>query len=196
VLAAATFLPRPPGYRARCALRAEHLGQPAVVTAAYAATTGAATAVLTVLNEQIKALQGQVDAYFGQHPDTEIILSQPGLGPVLGAQVLAEFSDDHDRYADAKCRKNYAGTSPITRASGKRKGRAGPVRAQRPIDRCADDPSVLRPTVRRAGFGIPVFPDVRIVYLHQVIDQTRGPGVVTYSGAAVKRWEAAVVWAL
>jgi transposase len=102
-------------------LRAEHLGQPAVVTAAYAATTRAAVAVLTTLREQVKALQGQVDAHFGPHPDAEIILSQPGLGQILGARVLAEFGDDPDRYADAKCRKNYAGTSPITRASGKKK---------------------------------------------------------------------------
>jgi hypothetical protein len=35
--------------------------------------------------------------------------------------VLAEFGDDKDRYADAKARKNYAGTSPITRQSGKKK---------------------------------------------------------------------------
>ncbi|TWP42638.1 IS110 family transposase [Lentzea tibetensis] len=102
-------------------LRAEHLGQPDVVTAAYAATTRAAVAVLTVLREQITTLQGQVDAHFGRHPDAEIILSQPGLGQVLGARVLAEFGDDPDRYADAKSRKNYAGTSPITRASGKKK---------------------------------------------------------------------------
>lgn len=37
----------------------------------------------------------------------------------LGARVLAEFGDDPNRYPDAKSRKNYAGTSPITRASGK-----------------------------------------------------------------------------
>ena len=48
-------------------------------------------------------------------------LSQPGLGAVLGARVLAEFGDDPTRYADAKARKNYAATSPITRASGKKK---------------------------------------------------------------------------
>jgi hypothetical protein len=102
-------------------LRAQHLGQPAVVTAAYAATTRAAVAVLTALREQVNALAGQVDAHFGRHPDAEIIGSQPGLGPILGARVLAEFGDDRDRYTDAKCRKNYAGTSPITRASGKKK---------------------------------------------------------------------------
>lgn len=102
-------------------LRAEHLGQPEAVTAAYAASVQALLAVLDVLNAQIKTLQGQVEAYFGQHPAAEIIRSQPGLGVVLGARVLAEFGDDPTRYASAKARKNYAGTSPITRASGKKK---------------------------------------------------------------------------
>ena len=105
----------------QAALRAEHLRQPPVVTAAYAATVRALAAVLVTLNEQVKALQGQVEAHFGQHPDAEIILSQPGLGSILGARVLAEFGDDHDRYASAKARKNYAATSPITRASGKKR---------------------------------------------------------------------------
>ena len=78
-------------------------------------------AVITTLSAQITVLQGQVDAHFSQHPDAEIIRSQPGLGPVLAARVLAEFGDDPDRYASAKARKNYAATSPITRQSGKRK---------------------------------------------------------------------------
>ncbi|WUL56243.1 IS110 family transposase [Amycolatopsis sp. NBC_00348] len=105
----------------QAALRAEHLGQPDVVAAAYAASVQALIAVLTVLDAQVKTLQGQVEAYFGQHPAAEIVLSQPGLGPVLGARVLAEFGDDPDRYATAKARKNYAGTSPITRASGRKR---------------------------------------------------------------------------
>ncbi|MGH3672241.1 MAG: IS110 family transposase, partial [Pseudonocardiaceae bacterium] len=107
--------------RIQALLRTEHLARPEVITTAYAATTRAAVAVLRTLNEQVKVLQGQVDAHFGQHPDAEIICSQPGLGPILGARVLAEFGDDPHRYADAKSRKNYAGTSPITRASGKKK---------------------------------------------------------------------------
>ena len=102
-------------------LRAAHLGQPGVVTAAYATSVRALIAVLGTLNEQVGALQGQVEAYFGQHPDAEIVLSQPGLGPILGARVLAESGDDPARYASAKARKNYAATSPITRASGKKK---------------------------------------------------------------------------
>ena len=103
------------------ALRSEQLGQPPVLTLAYAATVRSLTAVIVTLNEQVKLLQQEVEAHFGRHPDTEIILSQPGLGPVLGARVLAEFGDDPARYRDGKARRNYAATSPITRASGKKK---------------------------------------------------------------------------
>jgi transposase len=103
------------------ALRSEHLGQPPALTTAYAAAVRSLIAVIAVLNDQVKTLQGQVEEHFGQHPDAEIIMSQPGLGPILGARVLAEFGDDPRRYADARARRNYAATSPITRASGKRK---------------------------------------------------------------------------
>lgn len=103
------------------ALCAPHLGQPAVVASAYAATVRAQVAILAVLNTQVDAMEEQVEAHFGQHPDAEVYLSQPGLGVVLGARVLAEFGDDKNRYADAKARRNYAGTSPITRQSGKKK---------------------------------------------------------------------------
>ena len=77
--------------------------------------------MITALNEQARELEGQAGEHFGRHPDAEVILSQPGLGPVLGARVLAEFGDDPHRYADARARRNYAGTSPVTRASGKKK---------------------------------------------------------------------------
>ena len=103
------------------ALRGEHLGQPAALTAAYAATARSLVAVITTLNAQVKILEGQVEAHFGRHPDAEIYQSQPGLGIILGARVLGEFGDDPHRYAGAKSRKNYGGASPITRASGKKK---------------------------------------------------------------------------
>jgi Transposase/Transposase IS116/IS110/IS902 family len=105
----------------RAALRTPQLAAPAPVAAAGAAAVRALTAVITALNIQITMLEGQVEAHFRPHPDAEIILSQPGLGPILGARVLAEFGDDPHRYASAKARKNYAGTSPITRQSGKAK---------------------------------------------------------------------------
>jgi transposase len=49
-----------------------------------------------------------------------VILSFPGLGVQLGARVLAEIGDDRQRFADARGPKAYAGSSPITRASGKK----------------------------------------------------------------------------
>ncbi len=73
------------------------------------------------MNRQIAELEAALTADFEQHPDADIYLSLPGLGDVLGARVLGEFGDDPDRYATAKSRKNYAGTSPITVASGKKK---------------------------------------------------------------------------
>ena len=97
------------------------LGQPPALTAAYAATVRSLIAVIATLNDQVAVLQGQVEAHFGQHPDAEIYLSQPGLGAITGARVLGEFGDDPHRYACAKARRNYAATSPITRASGKKK---------------------------------------------------------------------------
>ena len=103
------------------ALRGEQLGQPPAVTAAYTVTVRSLIAVITTLNEQVKVLQGQVEADFGRHPDAEIYRSQPGMGAIPGARVLGEFGDDPHRYADGKARKNYAATSPITRASGKKK---------------------------------------------------------------------------
>jgi transposase len=103
------------------ALRGEHLAQPAALTAAYAATARSLIAVITTLNEQVKALEEQVREHFGRHPDAEIYQSQPGLAAILGARVLGEFGDGPHRYTDGKARKNYAATSPITRASGKKK---------------------------------------------------------------------------
>ena len=103
------------------ALRSEQLGQPDALTAAYAATVRSLIAVITALNEQVKALQGQVEEHFGRHPDAEVYLSQPGIGKILGARVLGEFGDDPARYRDGKARRNYAATSPLTRASGKKK---------------------------------------------------------------------------
>jgi transposase len=64
--------------------RTAQLTQSPTIAAAYAGTVRALAALITTLNEQVTALEGQVEACFGQHPDAEIYLSQPGLGPILG----------------------------------------------------------------------------------------------------------------
>jgi|RhiMethySRZTD1v2_1073278.scaffolds.fasta_scaffold392116_1 hypothetical protein len=104
--------------RIKTALGSDQLTARPGVVPAYAASASALVAVLTTMVTQTEVLAGQVEQGFGRHPDVEIYRSQPGLGVILGARVLAEFGDDSDRYADAKARKNYSGMSPITRASG------------------------------------------------------------------------------
>jgi len=102
------------------ALRAPQLSQPAELVAAYAAAVTSLTGVIAAFSEQIGMLEQQVSASFRRHHSAGIYLSQPGLADVLAARVLGEFGDDPHRYASAKSRKNYASTSPITKASGKR----------------------------------------------------------------------------
>lgn len=101
-------------------LRTEQLQAPAIVADAMGSTVTALVGVIGELQAQIGVLEAELADRFEQHPDAKIIRSLPGLGMTLGARVLAEFGDDPNRYDTAKSRKNYAGTSPITRASGTR----------------------------------------------------------------------------
>ena len=103
------------------ALRSRQLQPPEPVAAAFAATTTAAVGIIAELNRQITNLERSLTDRFEQHPDADIYRSLPGLGVILGARALGEFGDDPDRYANAKSRKNYAGTSPLTVASGKKR---------------------------------------------------------------------------
>ena len=41
------------------------------------------------------------------------------MGPVLAARVLGEIGDDADRFPTASSLRCYAGTAPVTRASGR-----------------------------------------------------------------------------
>ena len=99
----------------------EQLAAPAAVTAAFGASTRAAVGVIAELNHQINDLETELATHFEAHPDADIYRSLPGLGVILGARVLGEFGDDPNRYTTAKSRKNYAGTSPLTIASGKKR---------------------------------------------------------------------------
>jgi hypothetical protein len=105
----------------QAALRTAHLAQPAAITEAYAASVRAQAAVITALNEQARIMEAKVSELFRRHPDAGTYLSQPGIGDITGARILGEFGDAPGRYATAKARKNYAGTSPLTIQSGKKK---------------------------------------------------------------------------
>ena len=139
------------------ALHAEQLSARPGVVPAYAASVSALVAVITEMVRQTAVLEEQVKQGFGQHPDAEIYLSQPGMGTIIAARVLAEMGDDPHRYTDARARKNYAGMAThhprlrhqTRRASPPRpqpapRRRALPARVQRP-DQLSWRPRLLRP---------------------------------------------------
>ena len=96
------------------------LNSPKVVSA-YSDEVSYLVRSLLQVRSEIKLLEEQLAEDFRGHPDAEIYLSLPGLADVLGARVLGESGDDPTRYPDARARKNYAGSAPITQRSGKRK---------------------------------------------------------------------------
>jgi transposase len=102
-------------------LRAPRLESPAPVPQAYGRSVASIVRLLRQMNLELASQEQELTAHFEVHPDAEIYLSLRGLGPTLGARVLAEFGDDRTRFDHPKARKNYAGTSPITKQSGTRR---------------------------------------------------------------------------
>ncbi|MFV1963339.1 MAG: IS110 family transposase [Acidimicrobiia bacterium] len=102
-------------------LGTKHLDTPPVVADAFGAATTATVSIITTIDAQIAELANALEQCFKKHPDAAIYLSLPGIGDVIGARVLGEFGDDPNRYATAKSRRNYAGTSPLTKQSGRKK---------------------------------------------------------------------------
>jgi transposase len=101
------------------ALRVPQLRQEPLVERAMAAE---AVALLGVLNAACAAadqLAAATAAAFAQHRDYAVITSFPGLADISGAIVLAETGDDRTRFADDRALQAFAGSAPVTRASGK-----------------------------------------------------------------------------
>jgi transposase len=101
------------------ALRAPQLRQDPVVEQAMRAETLALLGVLNAVCGSVDQLAAALIEAFRQHPDHQIITSFPGLADVSGAIVLAEIGDDKDRFSDDRALQAFAGSAPVTRASGK-----------------------------------------------------------------------------
>jgi transposase len=101
------------------ALRHPQLRQPPAVEQAMGVQALALLAMLNAVCAGIEQLDKATTEAFGQHPDHDVITSFPGLGELSGARVLAEIGDDRDRFTDARALKAYAGSAPVTRASGR-----------------------------------------------------------------------------
>ena len=107
--------------REKSTLRLRTLPVAPALSEAFADSVLAQVAQLQEINRQLEVLESKLAASLEEHPDAAIYLSMPGLGPVLGARVLGEFGDDPERFVSAKSRRNYAGTSPLTISSGRKR---------------------------------------------------------------------------
>lgn len=103
----------------QAALRQPQLRHPELVEQAMGHQALALLATLDTECANTDRLGEATAEAFRQHPDYAIITSFPGLGDNTGARVLAEIGDDRARFADARALKAYAGSAPITRASGR-----------------------------------------------------------------------------
>lgn len=105
--------------RLRSVFTGEQLRQPRLVETAMGRHTQALVAQLDAACRAADDLAAATAEAFNQHPDAPILTSFPGIGPVTGARVLGEIGDDRSRFRDARGLKSYAGSAPITIASGK-----------------------------------------------------------------------------
>jgi transposase len=102
----------------QAALRTPQLQQQPVIAESSAKLVRATVRILAALNREIADLEAQITELYQAHPAAEIYKSFPGIGKTLGPRMLAEMGDSPNRYQHSKARKAYAGTAPVTRASG------------------------------------------------------------------------------
>lgn len=105
--------------RISTSLRTPALRQPAAVEDALGLTVTGLVAVITAMRATVEAHEAALAEAFDAHPLAPVLRSAPGLGPVLAARVLAEIGDDPDRFPTAAGLRAFAGTAPVTRASGR-----------------------------------------------------------------------------
>jgi len=118
-------------------LKIPALRQPAAVEAALGLTVVSLLGVIVAMHATVEQLEQALSAQFNDHPLALVLRSAPGLGPVLAARVLAEVGDDPRRFSTAAGLRAFAGTAPVTRASGRsRRVMARRVRNKRLADAC------------------------------------------------------------
>ena len=74
------------------------------------------------LNEKITETDKLIEGRFREHQHAEVIVSMPGIGPLLGAEFLAATGGDMDAFDSADRLAGFAGVAPAARDSGKISG--------------------------------------------------------------------------
>jgi transposase len=119
------------------ALRKPALNQSGPVEAALGVSVATLIGILVSMHAAVCALEQALAAQFDPHPLAPVLRSVPGLGPVLAARILAEVGDDPARFTNPGGLRSFAGTAPVTRASGRsRYVKARKVRNKRLADAC------------------------------------------------------------
>jgi transposase len=118
-------------------LKAPALRQPPSVEVAMGLAAKSLIDILTQMHTAVAALNDALNEQFAQHELAPVLTSAPGLGPVLAARILGEVGDDLDRFNSAANLRAFAGTAPVTRASGRSSYvKARKVRNKRLGDAC------------------------------------------------------------
>ena len=108
--------------RIREVLHGEALAAPPHRARAKSGAIQLAAQQLLLLRQQRKAWQQHLASLLegpAAHPDGELLLSLPGLDVRLAARVLGEIGDDRLRFPTPAALQCYAGTAPVTKASGR-----------------------------------------------------------------------------
>lgn len=74
------------------------------------------------LNEKIAETDKLIEGRFRQHRHAEVIVSMPGIGPLLGAEFLAATGGDMNAFDSADRLAGFAGVAPAPRDSGRISG--------------------------------------------------------------------------
>ncbi|HET8561152.1 MAG TPA: IS110 family transposase [Marmoricola sp.] len=119
------------------ALTAPALRQPAPVEKAMGLAAKSLIDILTQMHAAVGLLNDALTEEFSQHQLAPVLTSAPGLGAVLAARILGEVGDDLARFESPANLRAFAGTAPVTRASGRSSYvKARKVRNKRLGDAC------------------------------------------------------------
>ncbi|MCX4610217.1 IS110 family transposase [Streptomyces mirabilis] len=90
---------------------------------------------ITQMNVRLKELESKIKEIVSQHPQAPIVLSMPGFGELLAAELLAAIGDI-SRFPSAGRLAVASGMAPVSRDSGSNTGnRQRPTQYSRPLQR-------------------------------------------------------------
>lgn len=100
-------------------LKTPALRQSEPVEAALGTVVAGLLRIVETMRDAVEELERALTTELEQHQLAPVLRSAPGIGAVLAARILAEIGDDPTRFTTAAGLRAFAGTAPVTRASGR-----------------------------------------------------------------------------